>query len=151
MSLSLWNDPADLLFRPFETSMRTFPGFTNTMTNNTLTKELMPMMSADLIENDNEYQLHVDLPGVTPEDLDISIMDKFLVMKAERKYVHEENVDKVHSMERTFGKVQRKIRIPQNGDIDNIQTKLKNGVLTVTIPKVQGQQGSRKLDIQVEK
>ncbi len=100
-----------------------------------LTKDLVPIMGTDLIESDNSYNVHADLPGVEPKDLDISIVDRFLVLKAERKYVHEENNDKVHSMERSFGKVQRKIRLPANADLDSAETKFKNGVLTITFPK----------------
>lgn len=100
-----------------------------------LTKDLVPIMGTDLIESDNSYSVHADLPGVDPKDLDVSITDRFLVLKAERKHVHEENTDKVHSMERSFGKVQRKIRLPNNADVDKAETVFKNGVLSITFPK----------------
>ena len=93
-------------------------------------------MTADLIESDTEYSVHVDLPGV--EDMDITIKDGVLCMKAERKAVHELDNDIVHSYERSYGKVQRKILLPTNADTDHAQAKFRHGVLTVTFPKLGG-------------
>lgn len=101
-----------------------------------ISKPLAPLMTADLIESPNDYTVHVDLPGV--EDLDISIRDRVLCMKAERKAAHEVENDVVHSFERSYGKVQRKILLPINADAEHAQAKFKNGVLTVTFPKVGG-------------
>jgi HSP20 family protein len=109
-----------------------------------LTKDLVPIMSTDLIETDQGYNVHVDLPGVDPNDLDISIVDKFLVIKAERKQVHEHNSDKVHSMERSFGKVQRRICLPTTADIDHAESKFKNGVLSISFPKKENAEGDVK-------
>lgn len=106
---------------------------------------------SDLIETEKDYKIHVDVPGVPAEDLEVSLADKYLIIKAERKHVHQENSDKVHSMERTFGKLQRKFRIPQNADVDQVETKFKNGVLSVSIPKkAPPAETVRKLQIKVE-
>lgn len=121
---------------------------TTGFTSPNLTRELVPLMSTDLIESDKDFNIHVDLPGVEPSDLDISIIDKNLVITAERKQSHEVNNDKVHSMERSYGKVQRKIRIPNQADLDKAETNFKNGVLTITLPKKATPEGSvRKLDV----
>jgi HSP20 family protein len=143
MALSIWND--DFFTRPFDLA----PFNTK---SNSLTKDFMPLMGTDLIESDTGYSVHVDLPGVNPEDLEITVSGNDLVMKAERKFVHEEKNDKVHSMERSYGTVQRRIRLPKNADMDAALTNMKNGVLTVTVPKKSGQKdGSRKLQVNVEK
>ncbi len=108
-------------------------------------------MGTDLIESDSDFHIHVDLPGVQPEDLDVSVVDKYLVLKAERKHVHENKSDKVHSMERSYGTVQRKIRIPQNADVDQASVKLRNGVLSISVPKkAPAAESVRKLAVQVE-
>jgi HSP20 family protein len=147
MSLSLWNDN-DFFNRPFWSNDSLIPRNMRDMTS-----DLNPLMGTDLIESKNNYTVHVDLPGVDPKDLDISINDDCLCMKAERKYQHEENTDRVHSMERSYGKVQRKIRLPRNADLDHAETNMRNGVLTVTFPKKAGIKGdgSRRLEIQYEK
>lgn len=112
---------------------------------NEITKPLAPLMSADLIESENDYHVHVDLPGV--EDLDISIKDRVLCMKAERKAAHEVETDVVHSFERSYGKVQRQIHLPANADVDRAQAKFRNGVLTVSFPKLPTSAGAMKLTI----
>lgn len=109
------------------------------------------LMSTDLIESEHDFQIHVDLPGVQAEDLDVSVEEKYLVLKAERKHVHENKNDKVHSMERSYGTLQRKIRIPQNADMDGANVKLRNGVLSITIPKkAPAPETVRKLSVNVE-
>jgi HSP20 family protein len=146
----------DFFIRPWE-EMRMMERNMNNMlqnnfANNSLTRDFAPLMGTDLIESEHNYSVNVDLPGVAPEDLDISIQDDCLCMQAERKYEHEEKNDRVHSMERSFGKVQRKVRLPKNADLDRVQTSMKNGVLTVTFPKKIGvKDTSKHLQINYEK
>jgi HSP20 family protein len=128
MSLSLWND--DFFTRPMDLSLGRSLGGTDR-----LTSDLTPLMGTDLIENKDCYKVCCDLPGVPPEDVEVTVQDKYLCLKAERKAVHEEKTDKILSMERQYGVVQRKIRVPHNVDMDNIQTNMKHGVLTITMPK----------------
>jgi len=96
---------------------------------------LTPIMNTDLVESEKDFYVHVDLPGVEPTDLDVSIADKFLVLKAERKQSHEEKTGRIHTMERSFGSVQRRIRLPNNADLDQAKSTFKNGVLSITFPK----------------
>ena len=117
---------------------------------NSFFKQLSPLLGSDLVESETDYKIHVDLPGVEASDVDISLVEnKYLVIQAERKFVHEEAKDKVHSMERSFGKVQRRFRLPVNADVDQANTTFKNGVLTLSFPKkVLSAEGSvRKLSI----
>jgi HSP20 family protein len=108
-------------------------------------KAVSYMMSTDLIESEKDFQVYVDLPGVDPADLEVAIEEnKFLTLKAERKHVHEEKSDKVHTMERSFGTVQRKIRLPLHVELEQITTSFKHGVLTIKIPKKVGQEDDSK-------
>lgn len=110
---------------------------------------LSPIMNTDLIESERDFMVHVDLPGVEPKDLEVSVTDKFLVIKAERKHAHEEKTNKVHSMERSFGTVQRRIRMPNTADLELAKTSFKHGVLSITVPKkVEMKPASRKLEIE---
>ncbi len=110
---------------------------------------LVPLLSCDLIEAKDDFTIHADLPGVDAQDLDVSIEGRSLVIKAERKHVHETGTDKVHSMERSYGKVQRSIRLPQNVNVDKIESKFKNGVLSIVVPKVAAP-AAKKLQVQHE-
>ena len=106
-----------------------------------------PLMTADLIEKENEYNIHCDLPGVDPAEIDLSIHNRMVTIKAERKNVHESTTDKVHTLERSYGTVQRKIRLPENADMDHASSTYKNGVLNISFPKLATPQGSRKIQI----
>ena len=87
----------------------------------------LSFLRTDLIESENEYRVYADLPGVNPESLEVSIENKHLMVRAERKAFHEENNGKFHLIERSYGKAERRIRLPTNADLDNCHTTLKNG------------------------
>ena len=109
---------------------------------------IAPLLTSDLIESETDFHIYADLPGVDIKDLDVAIEGKQLVINAERKHVHQTGNDKVHSMERSFGKAMRSIRIPNNVDIENVDVNFHNGVLAVSFPKLQpGESTSKKLKI----
>eukprot|EP01031_Cornospumella_fuschlensis_P024358 gene24358-29443_t len=118
--------------KPSETPKET--GLMNTNMKMSM-KDFAPLMSTDLVETEKEYNIHVDLPGVCAEDMEVLVQDKWVIIQAERKAVHEEDKDKVHTMERKYGKVERRIRLPANADSDAASTSFKNGVLLITFPK----------------
>ncbi len=101
-----------------------------------LNKQFSPLLTSDIIESEREFKVLADLPGVSAEDLEVSIERSTLVMKAERKHTHQTDTDKYHSLERSYGSVQRRIKMPKTADMSLASTKLKDGVLTVTIPKL---------------
>lgn len=108
---------------------------------------LAPLLTSDLIESSTDYHVYADLPGVDIKDLDVSIEGSSLVIKAERKHVHETGTARFHSMERSYGKVTRSISIPKNVDLENVETIFRNGVLSVSFPKLQPASTSRKLTV----
>ena len=71
-----------------------------------------PIFSADIVESLDDFHVHVDLPGVNPNDLDISVVNGFLNIKVELRQKHEEDVGFTHNIERSYGKVQRSVAIP---------------------------------------
>lgn len=103
-----------------------------------VTKPFAPLLTTDVIEKENEFKILADLPGVDPNELELNVDREkhLLIMKAERKQVHETETDKIYRMERSYGKVQRTIRLPRNADVDNSQVKYKDGVLCVCVPKL---------------
>jgi HSP20 family protein len=150
--LTNWNDPFDMMMTPFSSS--SLPSSLGVPNNsNSLTRDLAPLMGTDLIENEKEYQIHCDLPGVSAEDVHITIEDKYLCLKAERRSTHEENNDHFHSRERQYGTVCRKIHIPSDCDLDGIQSNMKNGVLLINLPKkaIKESKNIRKIPINFEK
>ena len=79
----------------------------------------------------------------------MNIENGVLSISAERKRSHETKTDKMHSVERSYGRVQRRFRIPELADADHANAVYKDGVLTVSFPKLaQIKDGKRKLEIQ---
>lgn len=116
------------------------------------TRGFAPLLSADLIEKPDAFEVHADLPGVSPEHLEITMHNNnVLEVKAERKNVHEAETDKVHTLERSYGSVMRRIRLPNTADKDRAVSSFRNGVLTVTFPKMDAPAGTRKIPINVVK
>ena len=100
---------------------------------NEIVQPLSSLMSADLVESPTDFHIHADLPGV--EDIEITTADNYLTIQAKRKVMHEVDTDIMHSVERSYGKVCRRILLPMNADYGNATAKFKDGVLTISMPK----------------
>ena len=91
----------------------------------------------DLIEEKDRYVLKADIPGMDKNKLDLKVTDKSLTISGERAAEMEKSdKDKgVYQQERSFGRFQRTIPIPENVQQDKISAKYDLGVLTVELPK----------------
>nr|XP_023906086.1 18.1 kDa class I heat shock protein-like [Quercus suber] len=79
-----------------------------------------------------------DLPGLNKEEVKVEVEDdRVLQISGERKVEKEEKKDTWHRVERSSGKFLRRFRLPENAKMDQIKASMENGVLTVTIPKVE--------------
>jgi HSP20 family protein len=92
-------------------------------------------MNIEMKENDNEFIVNAELPGINKTNIDVTIENSILSITAEKNEVKEENTTKVHISERKFGKISRTVLIPKNVNIENIKAKYLDGILTITIPK----------------
>jgi HSP20 family protein len=92
-------------------------------------------LPVDLVENDREYLLTAELPGIKPEDVDISITGSTLTIKGEFTEEQESEQKNVHFRERRYGKFQRSATLPNSVDADHIEAVFENGVLRLTLPK----------------
>lgn len=102
---------------------------------------------SDVRENDKEYIVEADLPGVNKEDIDISINDGVLTVKAERKSEASDENNGYIRRERAYGSFERSFDISEIDD-EKIDAEFKNGVLTLTLPKkLPEEPKSRKLEI----
>lgn len=89
----------------------------------------------DLLEKEKEFVLNVEVPGVEEKDIDIRFADQCVILRAQRNQERDENESDYRYSERTYGRFER--RIPLSVEIDAEQAKavLRNGILTVTLPK----------------
>jgi HSP20 family protein len=89
----------------------------------------------DVEEDDKQFLVKADIPGVDPKDVDISIQDNSLVLRGHKKEEKEEKKKNYHRVERFEGQFYREIGLPRGIDADKIQAKSANGVVTISIPK----------------
>jgi HSP20 family protein len=104
----------------------------------------------DVAENDNEYVLKADLPGVSEGDVNVELDDNVLKISGERKSEHKDSKDGYHRVERAFGRFSRSLRLPEGVTADGIQANFDNGVLEVHIQKPE-QQKPQKVAISVSR
>ena len=90
---------------------------------------------ASLTIGENDMVLTMDLPGVTREDVEIEVLDGELVVRGERNRPELAEGSRWAFTERTFGKFERRIRLPADVDPDTIRASVDNGVLSLVIPK----------------
>ena len=95
-------------------------------------------------EDEKNYTIEMDMPGVKKEDLEIGIKENILSIYAERK-----KEDKTENKEAVVvSKYEQSFNISAKGiDIDNIQANLENGILTLTLPKKEEVKYERKINI----
>lgn len=93
------------------------------------------MLPLDVSENDDAFLIKASLPGVNPDDIDISLTDNVLTIKAELKEEKEIEEAKYHLRERRFGVFSRAITLPTAVDNKKVDAVYKDGVLTLTVPK----------------
>ena len=92
----------------------------------------------DWRETPEGHVFKADLPGLTKDDVKVQVVDgKTLEIGGERKREEVQKADTWHRVERAQGSFMRRFRLPENTNVDEIKAQVLDGVLTVTIPKVQ--------------
>jgi HSP20 family protein len=90
----------------------------------------------DVTENDREYRVLAELPGVKKEEISITVSGNQVAVSAEVKHEKDvKNGDTVLRAERYYGKIQRAFALGQEVDEDTAQAKYTDGVLELTLPK----------------
>jgi len=104
--------------------------------------------SMDVRETEKEIQVHAEIPGVQPEDVDITLDEDILTLRGEKKFEHQEERPNFRVMERSYGSFSRSIRLPFKPEGNSIRADVTNGVLSVTIPKpAERQQRQQKIRV----
>ena len=99
----------------------------------------------DAYRIDDTFHIDIDLPGVDPAGIDITVDNKVLTVRAERKHVEGENVRYLVA-ERPVGSVGRQVFLSDTLDTDRLDAKYENGVLTLSIP-VKEKAQPRKIEV----
>ncbi|MQQ09870.1 Hsp20 family protein [Epibacterium sp. SM1979] len=92
--------------------------------------------ASDASTDKDAYHITLELPGVAEEDIALTAHDGVLRVTGEKKVEREEKGETWYFQERQFGSFQRSFRLPPDAEAREISAALKDGVLTVTIPKL---------------
>ena len=103
----------------------------------------------DILEAKEHVEIRAEVPGLSEKAVQVSVTDDVLTLKGEKKRESEENDQKYHRVERSYGRFQRSFTLPANLNPEDIKAKFTNGVLTVSIPKVKEVQ-PKEVQISVE-
>lgn len=105
---------------------------------------------ADAVNAERAYEINIELPGVTADDIDVALNDHVLTIKGEKKHTHEEKTKTYYFSERSYGAFQRSFRLPGDVDTSKIAADFDDGVLRLTLPKA-ASAGSEQKKIKVRK
>uniref|UniRef100_A0A0C9QP30 TSA: Wollemia nobilis Ref_Wollemi_Transcript_15259_1040 transcribed RNA sequence n=1 Tax=Wollemia nobilis TaxID=56998 RepID=A0A0C9QP30_9CONI len=100
----------------------------------------------DMMESDTEVKMRFDMPGLSKEDVKVSIEDDVLVIKGESKKEEKGNNDSWST--RSYSNYSTRLVLPDGCETDKIKAELKNGVLNITVPKTRVE--SKAVNINVE-
>jgi HSP20 family protein len=87
----------------------------------------------DAYRRGDEFRVHLDLPGVQPDTVDITVENQVLSVTAERRFEQKEGDEFIVS-ERPQGRFSRQLRLGSTIDVDRIEASYEDGVLTLTLP-----------------
>lgn len=104
----------------------------------------------DILEQADGIRIIAELPGVNSSDVKIAVEDNVLTIQGVKQQVAEEKTERVHRYERTYGAFERSFTLPHTVDTGNIKAIYENGVLTVTLPKVERAK-PRQIQVEVAK
>jgi HSP20 family protein len=99
--------------------------------------------AVDIKEEDNRYVIRADIPGVKPDDVEVTMENGVLTIRGERKFEETEEKENFRRIERSHGIFYRRFSLPDNTDSEGVMATGKDGVIEVTIPKTAEKQPKR--------
>jgi HSP20 family protein len=95
--------------------------------------EFLPRV--DETEDEKAYYVNIDLPGMDEKDVDISVTDRVLTIRGEKKEEEEDKGKDVYRRERSYGSFRRMLQLPGEVDQSKIEASFSKGVLRISLPK----------------
>lgn len=103
----------------------------------------MEFPAVNISEDEKNITVEAELPGMDSKDVDISLQNNMLVLQGEKKFEDEKKEDNYKRIERSYGAFYRTIPLSASVDEDKVKATFKNGVLNITLPKKNVEQGKK--------
>jgi HSP20 family protein len=104
--------------------------------------------AAEATSDEGAYRIAIELPGVAEKDIELTVDEGVVTVKGEKKSEREEQGDTWYFSERQYGAFSRSFRLPSDADAGAVKADLKDGVLTITVPRrAPAQPKARKVEI----
>ena len=91
--------------------------------------------AVDVRETEDGIEVNTELPGLTPDDVKVTVENGVLSISGERKQEREEKDEQYHLVERQYGRFERSFQLPRTVDTEKVKAKFENGVLNIELPK----------------
>src|SRR5947207_9610614 len=101
----------------------------------------------DLVERDDSFEIRAAVPGVKPEDVEVTVQGERVSIRAECRQEQEQHGDNWLMREHRSGTMQRAITLPSPVSSDNAEARIEQGVLSLRLPKLQGAQSARRISV----
>ena len=114
--------------------------------DNFMDKGRMDMMKCDIYEKKGAYHIEADIPGIDKKDISIECNNGYITIKATKEQKEESEDKNIIRQERFYGSMERQFYV---GDVDdeNIQASFENGVLKISIPKIDKDKNKKFIEI----
>jgi HSP20 family protein len=96
-------------------------------------RELVPQL--DVTEDEKAFHVNIELPGMDEKDVDVTLSDRALTIRGEKKEDKEAREKDFYRRERAYGAFRRSIEVPAAVDASKIEASFRKGVLTIDLPK----------------
>jgi HSP20 family protein len=103
----------------------------------------------DVVESKDKVIVNAELPGMKPDEVELSVDEGVLTIKGERKFSEEVKEENLHRIERAYGYFERRISLPKTIDAEKISATYTDGVLRIELPKVE-ESKPKQIPIKVE-
>jgi len=143
MSLVRWNPARDLatwpsnLFGMQREMNRMFDNFLNGTDRGEDYALTVWSPAVDIAEHDDQYVVKMELPGVSKEEVKITLESNILTIRGEKKQEKETKKENYHRVERSYGSFQRSFTLPTTVKNDKIDASFKDGILNINLPKAE--------------
>lgn len=102
--------------------------------------------AVDLTESDEEFRFTAEFPGMSADDIDVEVQGGDLILRGEKETEEEKEEEDYRVAERSYGEFYRRFSLPTSVEVEEISAEMKDGVLTVRLPKTEKEAG-RKIQI----